>query len=132
MPLVRRGKPAIRPLALGPEALAPGPVPAPAPVPAPTSNNDLFQEFMRTCIERARAQALAVPATPAPDVKVRDNTDRSLKPQSPDLYYGNLHIECYYFCQQCKDHFEVAGSLGHKRVPFAAAFLKDRILNRWQ
>ncbi len=41
-------------------------------------------------------------------------------------------MECYYFCQQCEDHFKVAGSLGHKRVPFAAGFLKDRILNQWQ
>ncbi len=41
-------------------------------------------------------------------------------------------MECYYICQQCEDHFEVAGFLGHKRVPFAAGFLKDRILNRWQ
>ncbi len=41
-------------------------------------------------------------------------------------------MECYYFCQQCENHFEVAGSLGHKRVRFAVGFLKDRILNRWQ
>ncbi len=41
-------------------------------------------------------------------------------------------MECYYFCQQCEDHFEVAGLLGHKRVLFAAGFLKDRILNWWQ
>ncbi len=74
----------------------------------------------------------AAPTAPALDVEARDDTDRSLKPQNPDLYYGNLHMECYYFNQQYKDHFEVAGSLGHKRVPFATGFLKDHILNRWQ
>ncbi len=87
---------------------------------------------MQTCIERVRAQAPVAPAAPAPDEEARDNTDRPLKPRSPDLYYGNLHMEYYYFCQQCKDHFEVAGSLDHKRVLFAAGFLKNRILNWWQ
>ncbi len=41
-------------------------------------------------------------------------------------------MECYYFCQQCEDHFEVAGSLTYKRIPFVAGFLKDRIWNWWQ
>ncbi len=91
---------------------------------------------MQTCIERVQDQApaalaaLAVPA--APVAEVRDNTDKPLKSRNPDLYYGYLHMECYYFCQQCKDHFEVAGSLGHKRISFAVDFLKDHILNRWQ
>ncbi len=79
-----------------------------------------------------RTQALAVPAAPAPDVETRDNTDRPLKPRNPNLYYGNLYMECYYFSQQYKDYFEFAKSLGHKRVPFVARFLKDRILNWWQ
>ncbi len=129
MPPACRGRPAIRRPALGPEAPAPGPALAPAP--APTPNNDLFQEFIRTCIEKVRAQAPAALTAPAPDVKARDGTDRPLKPRNPDLYYGNLHMECYYFCQQCEDNFEVAGSLGHKLVLFATGFLKDRILNRW-
>ncbi len=120
MPPVCRGRPAIR-------APAPGPAPAPAPVAPP---NDLFQEFLRTFMEKT--QAPAAPAAPAPDVEARNDTDRPLKPRNPDLYYGNSHMECYYFCQQCKDHFEVARSLGHKRVPFATGFLKDRILNWWQ
>ncbi len=124
MPPARRRRPAIR-------RPAPSPVPGPAraSVPAPVAPpNDFFQEFMRTFIEKTQATAaLAASAT-----KARNNTDRPLKPQNPDLYYGHLYMECYYFCQQCEDHFEVAGSLGHKRVPFAIGFLKDRILNRWQ
>ncbi len=79
-----------------------------------------------------KTQAPTVPAAPAPDVEARDNTDKPLKPRNPDLYYGNSYMECYYFCQQYKDHFEFAGSLGHKRILFAARFLKDRILNWWQ
>ncbi len=92
--------------------------------------NDLFQEFIWTFMERT--QAPAAPTASAPDVEARNDTDRPLKSRNRNLYYGNLHIECYYFCQQCKDHFKVAGSLGHKRVLFAARFLKNRILNWWQ
>ncbi len=132
MPPVRRERPAIRRPALGPKAPALGSVPVPAPAPALALNNDLFQEFMRTCIEKVQAQASAAPAAPAPDVEAKDDTDKPLKPRNPDLYYGNSYMECYYFCQQYKDHFEVARSLGHKRVLFAARFLKNCILNWWQ
>ncbi len=41
-------------------------------------------------------------------------------------------MECYYFCQQFEDHFDIAAAKGHKRVLFAAFFPKDRILYRWQ
>ncbi len=122
MPPIRRGRPAIWPPASG---FVPAPVPAPVALP-----NNLFQEFMRTFMEKT--QAAAAPIAPAPDAEARDNTDRPLKSRNPDLHYGNSHMECYYFCQQCEDDFEVAGSLGHKRVLIATGFLKDRILNRWQ
>ncbi len=129
MPSVRQRKPAIRRPALGPEAPVLGPVPTPAPAPmAPP--NDLFQEFIQTSLKRIQDQAPAVPAALVAEAK--DNTDRPLKPWNPDLYYGHSHMECYYFCQQCEDHFEVTGSLGYKRIPFAVGFLKDRILNQWQ
>lgn len=51
--------------------------------------------------------------------------DRLLKSQNPELYYGKLHMECNYFCQQCKDHFKTAGAKKHKRVFFATIFLKE-------
>ena len=56
-----------------------------------------------------------------------DEQERQRNHHLLDLYYGNSHLECYYFCQQCEDHFETAGAKGHKRVAFAATFLKDRI-----
>ncbi len=77
-----------------------------------------------------RAQVPAVPA--APVAEARDDIDRPLKLRNPNPYYGHLYIKCYYFCQQCEDHFEVVGSLGHKRVLFTAVFLKDYILNQWE
>ena len=113
-------------LALGPEALALGPAPLSLePAPALALNNDLFQEFMRTCIKKVRDQVFI-----APNTKIREDIlDKLLKPRNLDLCYGNSHMECYYFCQQCEDHFEVTRLLGHKRVPFAARFLKDHIFN---
>ena len=47
----------------------------------------------------------------------------ALKACNPDLYYESLHMECYYFCRQCKDYFNMAGATGHQRIPFAALFL---------
>ncbi len=77
-----------------------------------------------------RAQALVAPATL--DIEARNDTNRALKPRNPDLYYDNLHIEYYYFCQQCKDYSEIIRLLDHKRILFATGFLKDRILSQWQ
>lgn len=73
---------------------------------------------MWTFIERAQAPAaLEVLAAEA-----RNNIDRFLKLRNLDLYYGHLHIEYYYFCQQCENHLEVAGLLGHKCVLFTIVF----------
>ncbi len=130
MPPVCCGRPAIRRPTPGSE-LAPVSAPALTPV-APLINN-LFQKFMQTFIEKA--QALTVPTAPIDwtlDIEARDDTDRLFKPQKSDLYYGNLHMKCYYFFQQYEDYFEVTRSPGHKRVLFAMGFLKDRFVNRWQ
>ena len=48
---------------------------------------------MRTCIKKVRDQARV-----ALLVKTKDDFDRLLKPQNLDIYYGHLHMECYYFC----------------------------------
>ena len=40
-------------------------------------------------------------------------------------------MECYHFCQQCKNHFDTAGATGSNRTPFAASFLRGRISFRW-
>ena len=71
-----------------------------------------------------KAQALIAPAT-----KARDDTNRPLKIWNPNLYYGHMYMECYYFCQQCKDDYEVVGSLSYKCISFATGFLKNHILN---
>ncbi len=77
-----------------------GLVPVSASIPAPTLvalPNDLFQEFIRTYIEKVRDQAPV--ALVAPDIEAKDNPNRPLKPRKPNLYYSNLYMESYYFCQ---------------------------------
>lgn len=57
---------------------------------------------------------------------------RFLKACAPDVYHNKIYLECYNFCQQCKDHFATADAKSQNRVPFAAFFLKDKTLLRWQ
>lgn len=85
--------------------------PAPALEPAPT--NMLLKQLIETYIKLAQDY----PVCP------RDDTTRFLTPRNPNFYYRNLHMECYYFCQQYNDYLEI------KHVLFVADFLKDRILN---
>ena len=100
------------------------PADAPAPIPAPsrgTYTNADPQKATKLALDlfiqgQAHAQGLASAA--------RDKaSDRPLKARNLDLYYGSSHMECYYFCRQCKDQFEMPGAKGHKCVPFAASFL---------
>ncbi len=65
----------------------------PAFTPIALPNNNLFQKFIQPYIERVRDQVLVVPNS-----KTRKKTlDRLLKSWNPNLYYGYLYIECYYF-----------------------------------
>ena len=34
------------------------------------------------------------------------------KAQTPETYWDKSYIECYYFCQQYEDHFEISGTIG--------------------
>ena len=100
-------------------ASAPSQVPASAPAPALYTQKDL-QRIMKLCM----------------DLFLQGNCQEGpregqLKAQFPDLYYGKSYMECYHFCQQCKDHFDTAGATGSNRTPFAAFFLCGRISFRW-
>ncbi len=95
MPLVQCEKLTIRHPALSP---APGLTPLDTestPAPAILPNNNFFQEFMQMYIDKVRNQ------TPiAPTAKAREKAlNKSLKSKNPNLYYGYLYIECYFFCQ---------------------------------
>ena len=110
------------------------PTPAPAPPPAPT---ELVAKYTDADLQRAtklalesfvqgQQQAQSQMAPPALEPR-----ERPLKARFPDLYYGNSHMDCYRFCQQCEDHFETAGAKGPNRIPFAASFLRRLVTQRW-
>ena len=50
-----------------------------------------------------------------------------LKARLPDIYWGNNHITCYNFCQQCEDYFATARAKRPNRIPFAVFFFCDHI-----
>ena len=92
--------------------LIPAPVPAPTPVPAAT--NELFKKFMKAYLETNQE-----PRQP--------KCKQTLKAKVPEVYYDKSHMDCYHFCQQCKDHFETVGATKFNRTPFAASFLRGNI-----
>lgn len=94
---------------------APAFAPAIAPIAAPNPDSDLFKQFMKAYLG----------TQPASSKAREEAADKPLKARSPDLYYGNSQVECYYFICQCKDYFETANAKGHKRVPFAAFFFRN-------
>ena len=57
--------------------------------------------------------------------------EQSLKAKVPEVYYGKSHMDCYHFCQQCKDHFETARATGTNRTLFAASFFRGSISILW-
>ena len=97
---------------------APTPAPATALAATTSSDTELFKRFMKAYLE---AQ---VPGQTKVDSETRK---QPLKARFLDLYYGNSHMDCYRFCQQCKDHFKIAGAKGPNRIPFAALFLYGSI-----
>lgn len=81
-----------------------------------------FNKFMKMYIDKVQ-----IP-TAAP-TKARDNANKLFKSQNLNLYYNNLYIECYYFCWQYKNHFEIVGILDSKHVPFTVKFQKNYIID---
>lgn len=80
-----------------------------------------FQFFMKTIIKMAKNQVSLVVSA----IARKKTFNKLLKTRNLDLYYGNLPIEYYYFCQQCKDYFETTEVKSHRRVAFIASFLKQ-------
>ena len=68
---------------------APTPAPTTAPAAAPSSDNELFKQFMKVYLE------VQVPGRKEEDSKP---CEQPLKARFPDLYYGNLPMDCYRFC----------------------------------
>ena len=119
------------------------PTPAVAPVIAPlaasSSANSFVVEYSEHDLQRIFRTVLnSRPLAPVPapiiaaTLHYKGPRERSLKAWFPDIDRGKTHLECYNFFQQCKDHFATANATGSNRVPFAATFLKNTALFRWQ
>ena len=107
----------------GPElvpALNPDPVPTPVSAPAPPSSDELFKQFIRAYLESNQGPR-----------QLSAECERFLKVKVPEVYYGKSHMDCYHFCQLCKDHFETAEATERNRTLFAASFLCGNISVRW-
>ena len=97
---------------------APTSAPATAPFVAPSSDSKLFKQFIKAYLE---AQ---VPGQTKVD---QEPCQQPFKAQFPNLYYGNLHMDCYQFCQQSEDYFETARTKELNRILFAALFLRGSV-----
>ena len=64
---------------------------------------------------QAQTQALTEPA------------ERPLKAKTPETCAGKFHMDCYHFCQQCEDYFEITGATGMNRTFFTGNFLRGPI-----
>ena len=90
----------------------------PAPSSAPFATDELFKKFMKAYLETNQG-----PRQPA--------RKQTFKAKIPKIYYDKSHMDCYHFCQQCKDDFETTGATGFNRTPFAVFFLRGNISVRW-
>ena len=94
----------------------------PAQPPVPISTKKVCQQLLKTYAATVKLLKQNHESGPR---------EQPLKAWFPDLYYGNSHMDCYRFCQQCEDHFETAGASGPNRIPFAASFLRGSVVQRW-
>lgn len=100
----------------------PAPSQAPTLASAPTlfSIDELFKQFIQVYLELVKNSSLAEPKK------------KPLKTRFLDIYWGKSHMNCYHFCQQCKDHVDIAGATSLKRIPFVALFLQELINYHWE
>lgn len=52
---------------------------------------------------------------------------RLVKAKVLDVYHSRSYMECYHFCQQCKDYFETVEAIGANQFLYAALFLYGNI-----
>lgn len=111
------------------------PTPTPTQTPAPTQ---AFAQapgppglYMDADLQKATKLALDLFVKGQEHGQLQANTapqERPLKARFSNLYYGNLHLNCYRFCQQYKDHFKTARANGPNQIFFAALFLCESVV----
>ena len=98
-------------------------------------SKDNLQQILKAVLEaRALVPTLAPVPTPAPALAsiVAKVPQEKLMACFPDIYHGKSYIDCYNFCQQCKDYFATAKAMRLIRIFFAASFFRDQISFYWQ
>ena len=106
--------------------------PAPAPPPALVNSIARYSKKDLQWIFKTVLETTALGLALQPLVFLNGPLTKFLKARFPNLYYSKTHIECYNFCQQCKDHFTIARARGHNQVLFVAIFLQDQDLFQCQ
>ena len=82
-----------------------------------TYSEDDLQRIFKAVLE---AQAPA--PSPVSALVISEISQKKLKTRFPDVNCGKSHINCYNFCQQCKDYFAIVGATGLTRILFALFF----------
>ena len=88
--------------------------------PALPSSNELFRKFIKSYLESN--QGLKQPLA---------ERKQFFKAKVSDVYYKKSYIDCYHFCQQCKDYFETVRATRTNQILFAAFFLCGSINVQW-
>ena len=112
----------------------PAPAQAPAPTSAPASTPGPPGRYTDKDLQRATKLALKSFVKSQEHGQLQANSapcEQPFKARFSDLYYRNSHLDCYWFCQQCEDHFETAGANGPNQVPFAALFFRGAMVQQW-
>ena len=112
-------------------ALTLAPAQALAPTPALASTLDPPERYIDEDLLTATKLALKLFIKGQEHGQLQANftpREQSLKAWFSELNYGNFHLDCYRFCQQCKDDFEIARANKLNRVLFAALFLRRAMI----
>ena len=86
-------------------------------------SEDDLQQILKAILKAWAPVSVFIPApasNPAP--MISEMPREKLKAHSPDVYYGNSHMDCYNFCQQYEDYFATTRTMGPIQIPFAASF----------
>ena len=115
-------------------ASTPIPAYAPAPTPAPASAPGPPERYTDKDLQRDTKLALELFVKGQEHCQLQANSaprKQPLKAQFSNLYYGNSYLDCYWFCQQCKDYFETAGANRLNQVFSTDLFLRRAMVQQW-
>ena len=85
----------------------------------PPYSENLFIKFMKVFMKITKARDQLEPR------------ECPLTTRTPKTYSGKSHMDCYHFCQQCKDYFKISGATRINCIPFATTFFRGAISLWW-